>query len=541
MRSRSVVFIGFRDQDNLGIGYMSALLEQRGFQAEFLDFRLSPEAILAHIQALNPLVIGLSIIFQYLTPAFARLVKFLRAQGVDCFISAGGHYPSLRYTDVLAAIPQLDCIVRFEGEYTLLELVQRLAEGQEWHDLPSIAFLESGRACSTPLRPLIEHLDALPAPKRLFQPDRCLNIPLAPIMASRGCHRDCSFCSIRQFYATPPGRVRRIRAPEKVVEEMQRLRDEQGVRIFLFADDDFALASRRDRDWARKFVACLERETVAGSVLWRMSCRADEVAHETLAPLKQAGLAQVYLGIESGNRLGLETLNKHITVEQNRQAVRVLKQLGLMYDFGFMLFDPSTTFESVLDNVRFLRSICGDGSAPIPFVKMVPYAATDIEDQLRREGRLRGDVRHPDYAFVDPRLHPWYEFLHEVFDMWAMDYGSLLARIRITRFELAVLERFQPNTPRLVDFRAFVQEFVAAYNLAICSIVESSAECFAAPNDASAESLDALRSEATRYRRRLAWLLEDMRKEFQLDEPSSRSPAFGRSDGAETQRSDDDG
>jgi anaerobic magnesium-protoporphyrin IX monomethyl ester cyclase len=124
-----------------------------------------------------------------------------------------------------------------------------------------------------------------------------------------------------------------------------------------------------------------------------------------------------------------------------------------MYDFGFMLFDPSSTFESVLDNVQFLRSICGDGSAPIPFCKMVPYAATDIEGQLRREGRLRGDVRHPDYSFLDLRLHAWCEFLHELFDMWAIDYGSLLARIRITRFELTALERFQPDRPGLADFR----------------------------------------------------------------------------------------
>jgi anaerobic magnesium-protoporphyrin IX monomethyl ester cyclase len=250
---------------------------------EFLDFRLSSQAMLAHIQALNPLVIGLSIIFQYLTPAFARLVRLLRAQGVESFICAGGHYPSLRYSDVLATMPELDCIVRFEGEYTLLELAQRLAEGQEWRDLPSVAFLDQGKERTTPLRPLIEDLDVVPAPKRLSLPDRCLNIPLAPIMASRGCPRACSFCSIRQFYATPPGRVRRTRAPEKVVEEMRLLRDEQGVRIFLFADDDFALASRRDRDWAKEFVACLERERVAGSVLWRMSCRADEVAQETLA------------------------------------------------------------------------------------------------------------------------------------------------------------------------------------------------------------------------------------------------------------------
>ena len=60
---------------------------------------------------------------------------------------------------------------------------------------------------------------------------------------------------------------------------------------------------------------------------------------------------------------GLDTLNKGVTIEQNLRAVRLLKEIGIMFEFGFMLFDPSTTFESVRENVSFLRSIVGDGSA----------------------------------------------------------------------------------------------------------------------------------------------------------------------------------
>jgi hypothetical protein len=86
----------------------------------------------------------------------------------------------------------------------------------------------------------------------------------------------------------------------------------------------------------------------------------------------------VYLGIESGNEEGLQALNKNISVEQNISAVRVLKSLGLRYDFGFMLFDPSSTIETVLENIRFLRKICGDGSATASFGKTLPYSGTEL-------------------------------------------------------------------------------------------------------------------------------------------------------------------
>lgn len=68
-----------------------------------------------------------------------------------------------------------------------------------------------------------------------------------------------------------------------------------------------------------------------------------------------------------------------------------------------MLFDPSSTFERVLENIAFLRRICGDGSSPAVFSRMAPYAGTDIEEQLIKEGRLLGRLSHLRYAFHDPR------------------------------------------------------------------------------------------------------------------------------------------
>ena len=94
--------------------------------------------------------------------------------------------------------------------------------------------------------------------------------------------------------------------------------------------------------------------------------------------MREAGLYRVYMGLESGSEEGLTTLHKQITVEQNLRAVATLKMPGIMFEFGFMLFDPSTTFESVAENLAFLRTIVGDGAAAATFCRMIPYDGTPV-------------------------------------------------------------------------------------------------------------------------------------------------------------------
>jgi len=478
MTNKNIALIAFQDQPNLGIGYMVSLLEQDGFNVEIIDFRLEPAKILDRVRELDPLLIGFSIIFQYYTPEYAELAAFLRQNGISCLICAGGHYPSLEFKQALLAIQDLDCVVRFEGELTLRELARRLAEGKDWRDLPGLAYPSGGEIITTPLRPLIANLDDLPFPKRWSFSYSCLGIQATSILASRGCPRACTFCSIRRFYSIPPGPVRRLRSPENVIAEMLMLFREHQVRVFLFQDDDFALMSKRDREWSWRFLDLLRETEMAGSILWKISCRTDEVEPEIFAALHEAGCSLVYLGIESGNPVGLLTLNKHISVQQNLQAVEILKSLGISYDFGFMLFDPSSTIELVLENVRFLRQVCDDGSATASFGKTLPYAGTDLEQQMRREGRLRGDIRYPDYSFLDPRTEDWFNYLCDIFYPWVFGGQSLQAQLRWALFECDVLNKFYAGIPGIKEFQANVRFLTHWYNHIFCSIVEDSAAAF---------------------------------------------------------------
>ena len=104
-KRNTVVFIAFLEQDNLGIGYIASILLKNAFDVKIIDFRVGKERILEQLLLYSPLVVGFSVIFQYHIYEFKELVAFLRARGLDCHFSAGGHYPSLRYGQLLDLIP----------------------------------------------------------------------------------------------------------------------------------------------------------------------------------------------------------------------------------------------------------------------------------------------------------------------------------------------------------------------------------------------------------------------------------------------------
>ncbi len=373
-------------------------------------------------------MVGFSLIFQYYLQQFADLAAYLRASGVDCHFCAGGHYPSLRYDETLNAVPELDSIVCGEGELTLPELMWCLAEEQDWRQVTGIAY-RTGHGCvTTPQRALITDVDDLPYPIRPFEEVPILGKKASFVMASRGCVRNCSFCSIRQFYSQARGKRVRVRNPAKVVEEMRVLHKERGTSIFLFQDDDFPLWGKFGRRWVDEFIKALHAQNLIGRIIWKISCRADEVDSQLFARMRDAGLYMVYLGLESGNEIGLRTLNKGLTPDHGLRAVAILRELKLCLGYGFMMFDPSSTVQSVRQNASFLRQVAG-GEAAAHFCRMVPYAGTPIEAELARDGRSQGDPTDPQYDFLDPQTTELFERLHGLTQWWIHDPGGVVNQV----------------------------------------------------------------------------------------------------------------
>jgi radical SAM superfamily enzyme YgiQ (UPF0313 family) len=431
-----VLLVGYEKQQNLGLRSILAYVRATGFRAEIVPFaRDCPEAVLRAAQALRPRMIGFSLIFQFALGEFAGLMRTLRQNGVTAHFTAGGHFPSLRPSETLALLPDLDSIVRFEGEETLVEFLGALDQPARWPDIRGLAFRRGSNAVVTELRPLIADLDSLPT---LDHGDPVMladGVPMASMLASRGCLFNCSFCSIRQFYGSAGGALRRTRSPQRVVAEMKDLHDRQGVRVFLFQDDDFAARTPRQREWLHAYLDALDEAGLAERVKWKISCRVDDLDRALLGEMTRRGLIMVYLGVESGNPDGLRLMNKRVTVGQNQAAIALLHELDIEMAMGFMLLDPSSTFAILRENIDFLEAAGASGRFPINFCRMLPYAGTPIEAQLRAEGRLTGTLIEPDYDFLEPRIGPYAYLVNRIFRQRNNDRAGLVARLSEASFD----------------------------------------------------------------------------------------------------------
>src|SRR5262245_17427855 len=480
-RPQRMLLVGFQDQDNLGLRYLMSTVNASGHEAFIMTYRSDPDQILQRISRDKPDVVGFSLIFQYMAPDFAQVIKALREAGVTAHFTMGGHYASFEPTEILRRTPGLDSVVRFEGEMTLVKLAHCLGTGADWRTLTGIAFRAAdGEIRVAPLAPVVEDLDILPLPDRESIDYEGHPMPTASILGSRGCPWDCSFCSIRPFYEQQGGPLRRLRAPQAVVDEMIDLHRNRRVPIFLFQDDDFLAGGRHAKDWAVEIADRIAAAGYAGEIAFKISCRSDEIHEDIIERLIAGGLTHVYMGVESGDEEGLLNMSKRLKPEAHLRAGRILKHFGLSFDFGFMLVDPYSTFRSIRQNVTFLEAFIGDGWTVAPFCRMLPYAGTPIKRRLEAEARLLGTPFEPDYKFLDRKLDLFYEWMVKTFYERNFTNQGLCHILRGLLFEAHLR---LPARNRVSDAqRAYLHHLTAICNRLACYTLRCAADhCEATP------------------------------------------------------------
>ena len=456
-----VLLVGFQDQDNLGLRYLASSLLAAGHEVRIESFGKDAAHLIDIVHQWGPDIIGFSMIFQFMAPDFKVVIKDLRKAGITAHLTMGGHYASFAPDTLIQMIPELDSIVRFEGELTLVELANAIAKDKPWKDTLGIAWHDSAGLHINPHREVPASLDDLPWPERRDMDYLAQSLPIASVLASRGCPWECSFCSIITFYQGNGTQGRRRRDPLQVVDEMEYLVRERGVRIILFQDDDFLAGGKPAREWALTIGRELISRGLHQRLRFKFSCRSDEVREDILTPLIEAGLTHVYLGVEAGDPDALKTLNKHITPEVHFRAGEVLRKLNITFDFGFMLMEPWSTITTVRNNLFFLRDFCSEGYTVAGFCRTLPYVGTPMEQRLRNEGRLHGPALEADYRFLDPRLDTFFEFSLLAFAGRNFGSDATWDRLRGLQFE-ARLD--YPDYHFDPDFRKSVQTLTAASN-----------------------------------------------------------------------------
>jgi len=380
------------------LGYLAAVLEQAGHQVQIYDAVVEDEPLRDVLQRGKFEVVGISSTTPLINEAW-EAAREAKTHGAVTIL--GGPHPTL-LPDESIQRPEVDLVVRGEGEDTIIEIASNLQpptsnlqspqlfERAVWSRITGLSFRdESGEIVHNPPRPLRKNLDSIPFPAHhLFKIERYTNLqPLTDglnpkaraytIVTSRGCPYNCIYCS-----KVITGRTWRPRSPENVVAEWRWLVRDLGATEIGVTDDTMTLDMERAKTICRMLVA-EKLNTVPWITIHGINARNTD--KELLRLMKQAGCKRVGFGVESGNQRVLDSIKKQQTVDEVRRAFANAKKAGLE-TMGFFIFGlPTDTEETMEDTIRLALELDPELAN---FMIAAPFPGTEMYDIILQEGHL---------------------------------------------------------------------------------------------------------------------------------------------------------
>lgn len=289
----------------------------------------------------------------------------------------------------MESIPNADSVVRGEGEQTLLELASNVVYGKDLADVEGIVYRTRDGIQINDRRDKIRDLDKLPFPEHY---GARYHLTEFAIEGSRGCYCKCSFCAIDPFIqAESPSMRWRSRTPANIVEEIKDTKKRYpDVDLYRFIDADF-IGAPRHVDRLRDFIR--ELGTSGEEIGFIIDSRTNEVINiprEVWRDLRDVGLREVYLGVETAVPEIKRMMRKGATIENDRKAIATLNDLGIRTRFGWMMITPWTTEEDIENNARVLRTL-GFARLDKYFQEMNLIPGTDAMELTRKTASIWPD------------------------------------------------------------------------------------------------------------------------------------------------------
>ncbi len=367
-------------------------------RTDFMIQGLSPEEIAERIPAGTD-IIGVTCTFSTLWPLARMVPEAARARFPDALIVLGGEHGTAVPENVIETSPY-DVVVLGEGEETFLALVAAHRNRVPLDTVPGICFRTEGRPRRTPPAPRVRAVDDIPLPDwELFPIEEYISrhqisgVNLGrsmPLLATRGCPYQCTFCSSPNMWTT-----RYIpRDPVRVVDEIELHRKKYNVTNF----DFFDLTAVVKRSWAVAFCReLIERDL---DITWQMpsGTRAEVFDAEVADLLYRSGCRVLAFAPESGSPEILEKVKKRVDLDKMLTAMRTAIGRGLKLSCFIVIGFPDDTPRTLRQTMALIRRMAALGVHDVAVTKFVPYPGSELFFELQKAGKIELD----DSFFISP-------------------------------------------------------------------------------------------------------------------------------------------
>ncbi len=394
------------------VAYITGALKNAGYSdVRFIDAMtndISDEELRYIISQENPDVVGTTAITPSIYKA-ERVLEIAKEEHPDVVTVLGGVHATFMFKQVLSEAPWIDVIVRGEGEEIIVELIRAIDEGRwpaEAANIKGLAYTNDGEIVATQAAPTVKDLEGIDPDWSILEWEKYIYVPLGTRVAipnmARGCPFTCSFCSQWKFW-----RDYRVRDPKAVVDEIEKLVNEHNVGFFILADEEPTINRKKFTEFCEELI----RRGLPDKVKWGINTRVTDIWRDRhkLHLWRKAGLVHVSLGTEAAAQMKLDRFNKETTIEQNKTAIRLLREADIFVEAQFIVGLENETAETLEETYQMAWDWQPDLAN---WAMYTPWPFSSLFQELGEKVEV---FDFSKYNFVTPIMKPE-----------AMDRGELL-------------------------------------------------------------------------------------------------------------------
>ncbi len=385
------------------------------------------------IESSKPDVLASSSLATCNTYVVGRTLETAKKIDPNIHTITGGQHFTATAQQSLEEYPNIDTIVRGEGEQTLTELVQNLDKKKpDLSSIKGISFRDRGKIVHSQPRNLIENIEILPYPgyhlvkdslhKYHFAGMAGRDAPYALIEGGRGCPHECTFCTQWKHWEG----TWRAKTPERIADEMGFCHQNFGSKFIWLTDDNLG-AGNRIGTLADEII----KRKMPDDVTWFVQARCDDIIRnkDVLPKLRKSGLIWVLLGVENSEQSVLDNFNKGITPNEAKEAVKLLKKNGIFAHAMLIIGNRRDTEKSISRMREFANELDPDF---VMFGILTPFPGNAIYDEAKTNGWIEDtNWSHYDmvHAIMPTETLSTSEVQEQLYECYRSFYGSCGRRI----------------------------------------------------------------------------------------------------------------
>jgi anaerobic magnesium-protoporphyrin IX monomethyl ester cyclase len=397
----------------IAIASVAAVLEKQGHQVTVIDsptegwenleeldatkYRvgLNAEVITSRIKDWRPEVVIVEIPFSGWSKTAFEVVSITKKVNKDTTVVVFGLHPSSR-PEACLEDSEADFAIVGEPEITISELIEALQNRKnDFKIIDGLVFRENGKTIHTGKRAFIQDLDTLPLPARHLLPMEVyaeavkqnplrgeITKPYTIVVTSRGCPFSCVFCT----HCIVWGKQWRPRSPKNVVDEVEHVIKNYGIKQIDFADDNMTWNPER----MAQICDLIVKRGLKFDWFTPNGVRADTLDEELLQKMKRAGCKKIRVAPESGvQRVVTDIAKKNLDLKKVEYAIVAARKVGIKVGCFFVMGLIGETKADIEETICYAYKLKRLGAESFVFSIAMPLYGTAFYEQAKAGGYIR--------------------------------------------------------------------------------------------------------------------------------------------------------